>query len=128
MKKKLMVLALLAGGTMFAQTRFSIGINVGGYGRPYAPVSSYYAYNRPPCPGPDYSWVDGYWSQSYGRNFWVAGSWQRRPYNNYYTRGRDWDHDRRDWDRDRDRGYGFRDHDRRDWDRDHDRGYRFRDR
>jgi len=115
--KKLMVLALLAGGSMFAQTRFSIGINVGGYGRPYAPVSSY-VYERPPCPGPDYSWVDGYWSQSYGRNFWVAGSWQRRPYNNYYVRGREWDHDR---------GYRFRDHDR-DRDRDYDRGYRFRDR
>src|SRR5216683_2991674 len=52
MKKKLMVLALLAGGTMFAQTRFSIGINVGGYGRPYAPASSYYVYDRPACPGP----------------------------------------------------------------------------
>ena len=120
MKKKLMVLALLAGGSMFAQTRFSIGINVGGYGRPYAPVSSY-VYDRPACPGPDYSWVDGYWSQDRGRNFWVAGSWQRRP--NYYTRGRDWDRDRdynrgRDWDRDRDYNRG------RDWDRD--RGFRFR--
>jgi WXXGXW repeat (2 copies) len=114
MKKKMMVLALLAGGSMFAQTRFSIGINVGGYGRPYAPVSSY-AYNRPPSPGPDFVWVDGYWSQDRGRNFWVAGYWQRRPYQYYAPR--------RDWDRDGDRG--FRDRGR-DWDRDGDRGYRFR--
>ncbi|HEY6392627.1 MAG TPA: hypothetical protein VIX89_15200 [Bryobacteraceae bacterium] len=101
MKKKLMVLALLAGGSMFAQTRFSIGINVGGYGRPYAPVSPY-AYGRPASPGPDFVWVDGYWSHDRGRNFWVPGYWERRPYH-FYGRGRDWDRDG-----DRDRGFRFR--------------------
>ena len=114
MKKKLMVLALLAGGSMFAQTRFSIGVNAGGYGRPYAPVSSY-AYERPPRPGPDYVWVDGYYTHVRGRNFWVAGFWQRRPHQVYW-RGRDFD-----------RGYD-RDFRYRDRDRDYDREYRFKGR
>ncbi len=118
---------------MFAQTRFSIGINVGGYGRPYAPVSSY-AYNRPPCPGPGYTWVDGYWSQDYGRNVWVAGYWQRPAYQYQYApqyqypRARDWDRDGdrgfRDRDRDGDRGFRNRDRDYRDGDR----GYGYRGR
>lgn len=53
---------------MFAQTRFSVGI---GFNQA-APV---YASNIPPCPGPGYSWVDGYWSQNYGRPVWIAGYW-----------------------------------------------------
>jgi hypothetical protein len=86
---------------MFAQTRFSIGVNVGGYRRPYAPVSSYVG-GRPPYPGADYVWVDGYWTQVRGRSFWVAGSWQRRPYR-VYSHGRDWDRDHYRGDRFRDR-------------------------
>ncbi len=126
MKTKLLVLVLLAGGSMFAQTRFSFGINIvgraPGYYSPgyYAPVPAY-ASVRPPCPGPDYSWVDGYWDRNYGRNVWVAGYWTRvaprydRPrYYERYERRFDRDHDR-DWDHDRD-------HDRR-YGRDYDRGY-----
>ena len=75
MKTKLMVLALLAGGSMFAQTRFSIGIGVGGYQPGYAPAPAY-AFNQPPMPGPDYDWVDGYWSGSGPRHSWIAGLFQ----------------------------------------------------
>ena len=63
MKKKLLVLAALAAGSMFAQTRFSIGVGVGGYGSGYAPAPAY-VYAAPHRPGPDYYWVDGITGQS----------------------------------------------------------------
>src|ERR1700730_14025936 len=77
MKTKLLAMMLLAGGAMFAQTRFSIGVGFGGHGAGFYQPPPSYAYNIPPCPGPDYTWVDGYWSQDYGRNTWVAGYWNR---------------------------------------------------
>jgi hypothetical protein len=73
-KLKLLAVALIAGGTMFAQPRVSIGIGVGGYGPP--PV---YAQAVPACPGPGYTWVDGYWVPQGGRNVWIAGFW-RAPF------------------------------------------------
>jgi hypothetical protein len=80
MKTKLGVVAvaLMAGGTMFAQPRVSIGVGVGGYGPGYYPPPAYAQY-MPPCPGPDYAWSDGYWVPRGGRNVWMNGSW-RRPY------------------------------------------------
>jgi hypothetical protein len=88
MKTKLLVLALLAGGSIFAQTRFSVGINLGGGSRGYytqGPPA--YAVAVPPCPGPDYFWTDGYWSQGYG-SAWVNGYWARRPYDGgFYQAG-----------------------------------------
>lgn len=66
----------------------------------------------PPCPGPGYFWVNGY----YDRGYWMAGRWEFRG---HVDRDRYWDHDRgwhRGWDRDYDRG---RD---RDFDRGRDRG------
>jgi len=74
MKKtlKFMALALVAGGTMFAQTRFSVGIHVGGYGAPPVYAAAY----RPPCPGPGYAWVDGYWGFDGGRRVWIDGFWR----------------------------------------------------
>lgn len=74
----------------------------------------------PPCPGPGYSWVAGY----YDGGYWVPGRWNYVGVGyGYYGGGyrvehRDWDHDRRDWDRDR-RGW---DNDRRGHDRDDFRG------
>lgn len=79
----------------------------------------------PPCPGPGYEWVAGYYSGGY----WIPGRWAyvgARYYDRdgdgdgYRAYGRDWDRDRwrdrdRDWDRDR-----WRDRDRN-WDRDRDR-------
>jgi hypothetical protein len=67
MKTKLLAMMLLAGGSMFAGPRFSIGV---GFGTPPA-----YAANIPPCPGPGYTWVDGYWTNNYGRQVWVPGFW-----------------------------------------------------
>ena len=101
MKTKLLVLVLLAGGSMFAQTRFSFGVNIGGR------APGYYAAVRPAYPGPGYVWVDGYWDRNYGRNVWVAGYWTRPAprYEERYERDRDRDHDR---DRDRRYGNGFR--------------------
>ena len=84
MKTKLVAMMLLAGGSMFAQTRVSIGIGFGGHGAGFYQPPPSYASNIPPCPGPDYVWVDGYWSQDYGRNTWVAGYWNRQPFNNDY--------------------------------------------
>jgi hypothetical protein len=107
-KLRLLAVAMLAGGTMFAAPRVSIGvgIGVGGYGpSAYAPRA--YTQNQPPCPGPGYTWVDGYWTPQGGRNVWTDGYW-RQPvapryveprYDNQY-RGHDRD------DRDRDRGPG----------------------
>jgi hypothetical protein len=53
MKKAMAVMMLLAGG-MFAAPRVAVGI---GFGIP-APV----AVVRPVCPGPGYTWVNGYWA------------------------------------------------------------------
>jgi hypothetical protein len=92
MKTKLLALALLAGGSMFAQSRFSVGVNVGGIGGYYTQAPPQYAAEIPPCPGPDYIWTDGYWAD----NGWINGFWARRPYAtgyviapryNYYARG-----------------------------------------
>ena len=79
MKTKLLAMMLLAGGSMFAQTRFSVGVGFGG-GSDFYQQPPAYASNIPPCPGPDYSWVDGYWSQGYGGASWVAGYWSRQPF------------------------------------------------
>ena len=86
MKTKLMALVLLAGGSMFAQTRFSIGIGIGGYQPGYLAAPAY-AHIQPPCPGPDYDWVDGYWSRDSRRNTWIDGYWTRQPYRRGYYNG-----------------------------------------
>jgi len=79
MKTKLLALALLAAGSTFAETRFNIGIGVGS-GYP-APVAAY----RAARPGPDYVWVDGYWTRTGWRRHWTPGYWMRRPYQGSYV-------------------------------------------
>jgi hypothetical protein len=97
MKSKLLALALLTGASMFAQTRFSVGVGVGpAYP---APVYSY----RTARPGPDFVWVDGYWARDGWRRHWVPGYWTRQS------------HYRGDFDR---RYEGYRGYDRD--------GYRYR--
>src|SRR4051794_5794130 len=76
MKTKLLALALLAGGSLFAETRFSISIGTGGYDRGYYPPAPY-AVVQPPCPGPGYNWVEGYYGD---RHAWVPGYWARPSY------------------------------------------------
>jgi len=78
MKTKLMVILLAASGAMFAGTRVSIGVSLGGpagYGA--APVSAY----QPPCPGPGYVWIDGSYD-AYGN--WFDGYWALPPYAGAY--------------------------------------------
>jgi hypothetical protein len=124
MRTKLLVGLLLAGSSLFAETHVSIGIAVGGYGNGYyaPPPRAVVAY-APPCPGPGYAWVDGYWYQVGYRRFWHAGYWAppvySRPYrvdpryegyyeNRYYSerlddRDRCYRDGRRRYDRDDDR-------------------------
>ncbi len=79
MKTRLMALLLAAGGSLFAETHFSIGVRIGGYA-PVAPPPVAVAY-RPPCPGPGYVWIDGY-RDGYGQ--WYAGYWAMPPYPGSY--------------------------------------------
>ena len=55
----------------------------------------------PPCPGPDTSWIAGYYSSGY----WVAGSWNYVGLGFAPARGRFY------IDRDHDRGYAYADRD-----------------
>jgi len=63
MKKKILAGLLLAGGTMFAAPRIGFGINIG------APAPVVVA-AVPPCPGPGYVFIDGYWQLPAGRVVW----------------------------------------------------------
>lgn len=83
MKTKLLTLVLLAGGSLFAKTHFSIGIGIGTpiyYAPPPPPVVVY----APPCPDPDYAWIVGYWYPVGARFVWRAGYWARPPYAGAY--------------------------------------------
>jgi hypothetical protein len=115
--------AVLAGGMVLgtntaeaAQWRVAVGVGNAAY--------------IPPCPGPGYSWVNGY----YDAGYWVPGYWNYvgGVSYSYYDRGsyrhydrdssRRWDRDHRYYDRDDHRRYDRDDH--RDRDHDHDRGRR----
>jgi hypothetical protein len=72
MKKKLMALMLLAGGSMFAATRFSVGVSVGSpsyYTPGYYTAPAYAPAYAPPCPGPGYTWSNGAWRAPVVNNF-----------------------------------------------------------
>jgi hypothetical protein len=115
MKSKLIAGLVLAAGTLLAGPRFSAGVVMGG-GQRYD-GSAYYATARPPCPGPGYYWVEGYWFRDRGYRAWRPGYWAAPRYSappQYYNGYRDRDRDRREDRRD----------DRRRDDRREDRGYR----
>lgn len=78
MKKRFMVLLLVAGGSLFAETHFSIGVQVGAPRYYSGPAVVAY---RPPCPGPGYIWVPGYYN-NYGN--WFNGYWATPPYAGAY--------------------------------------------
>jgi hypothetical protein len=95
MKTRFFILMLLAGSSLFARTRVSIGIGVGGYGPAYGPAYvdaydyGYYPppppppvayYAPPPYPGPGYTWIGGYYYPVGPRYSWRAGYWARPPY------------------------------------------------
>jgi len=105
MKTKLLAMMLLAGGSMFAQTRFSIGLGFGSQGGGSYQAPPAYASDIPPCPGPGYTWVDGYWTNDYGREAWVPGYWNAPPVFTYQPAPR---FDNRFFDRD-DQRFGDRD-------------------
>jgi hypothetical protein len=71
MKKKILAGLLLAGSTMFAAPRVSIGI---GFGAPRPVVVD----AAPPCPGPGYVFVDGYWQLPRVDRDWHA-DYRRAP-------------------------------------------------
>ena len=97
MKTKFLVGMLLAGSTLFAAPRVSIGIGLGGYGYVPPPVvyaTPYPVYTAPypvyatPYPGYGYTWVDGYWYYAGPRRLWRAGYWAPRAYGRSYYYGR----------------------------------------
>jgi hypothetical protein len=136
MKPTLLVL-LLAGTSLFAETHVSIGI---GFGTPVyypPPPPPIVTYAPPPCPGPGYVWVPGYWHPIGTRYSWHAGYWAAAPYpgaywvapryskHRYYSgywqrpqhiryRNYDdrWEYRGQRWDRDGSRHYRDRDHGR----------------
>jgi hypothetical protein len=64
MKKKILAGLLLAGSTMFAAPRVSFGI---GFGVPAPVVVAPPVYAAvPPCPGPGYVFVNGFWQLPVG--------------------------------------------------------------
>jgi hypothetical protein len=77
--KKLLGTALLfvtmmlaVGGTASAQ--ISLGIRIG------APPPARAEHAQPRRPGPDYTWIGGYWYPVSGKYKWHAGYWTRPPY------------------------------------------------
>ena len=115
MKKKLLALALLGAGSMFAQV--SLGIRIG------PPPQPRIVRVRPNQPGAGWVWVDGYSYPQGNRYRWHDGYWTRPPYdganwigpryqegmfyNGYWggSRAERFEHDHR-WDRERgDRDY-----------------------
>ena len=81
MKTKLLAVLLLAGSSLFAAPRVFVGVGLGPY--PAAPAVAYV----PPCPGPGYAWVGGYYYPSGARWAWRAGYWAHRPYAHAYWVG-----------------------------------------
>jgi hypothetical protein len=52
---------------------------------------------RGPMPGPGYAWVDGYWAPNGHRYRWIAGRWDRPPYEGAYWNHPHYDHHRQGW-------------------------------
>ena len=109
MKTKLMILGLLAGSSMFAATRFSIGVGIGAPAPVYtAPAYGYaapaYGYNYG-YTTPDYGYTTpsyGYTTPSYGYTY-IAPRYDRDWDRDHYRRDDRWrEHERYEHRRDRD--------------------------
>jgi len=66
MKTKLLAMMLLAGGAVFAQSRVSVGVGIGGFGGGFYQSAPPYVYGAPPCPDPYDTLVNGYCVEGYG--------------------------------------------------------------
>jgi len=112
MKTQLLILMALAGASAFAQPRFSIGVNIGGYpgygpggyyfAAPLPPPPVYYypplpppVYYAPPRPVPGFVWGSGYyypvrrgysWYGTLGPNaVWIGPRyWTNRYFGGYW--------------------------------------------
>jgi len=108
-KKLLLLMLVIAGSSAFSQV--SIGITIG------PPPPPRVVRVLPPSPGPEFTWVEGYWYPVGHHYKWHAGYWTRPPYP-----GARWVAPQHDgerffeghWDGER----GRREHDHH-WDRDH---------
>lgn len=49
-------------------------------------------YHRPPRPGFDFVWIDGYWAWHGGRHVWIGGRWDRPPHGHRHWRQPRWEH------------------------------------
>ena len=77
MKSKWMAVMLMAGGAMLAPAQVAVGVQFGRPAPVMAPAPVAVDAYRPPCPGPGYVWIDGYYDQ-YGN--WIEGYWALPPY------------------------------------------------
>lgn len=75
MKTQILALSVFAAVSAFAETNFSIGINIG-----TPPPPPRLMYVHPPSPGPGYTWIDGYWGADGPRYVWYEGYWSQPPY------------------------------------------------
>ena len=73
----LAVSALLLVPASTASAQISFGFRIG---PPPAPR----AYRVPRRPGPDYTWIEGYWYPQGSRYTWHNGYWTRPPYEGAY--------------------------------------------
>ncbi|MFN8006289.1 MAG: hypothetical protein U0V70_04540 [Terriglobia bacterium] len=74
----LMMTMLLASTSVFA-TEISIGVTIGS---PPPPPPPNVVYAHPPCPGPEFVWIPGYWYPvgKHHKYKWHEGYWTRPPY------------------------------------------------
>ena len=90
MKTKMLLIAALLGAaalTANAGVRFSFSFGLPApvvvstpvvYATPVTPAPVTVVQTVPTCPGADYVWVAGYWSNQPTGRVWVPGAWQYR--------------------------------------------------
>lgn len=88
MKSKLLALMLMAGTSAFAQSRFSVGIAIGGGSRYYAPPPVYYPQVRPYVYSsvPEWAGGAGYWGEDPDRQHRRAEWYGLRNHNQHERR------------------------------------------
>ena len=98
MKQKLLVAAMVVGGTLLS------GCAVGGRG--YYGSGAYVRYGPPApryygaigrAPGPGYVWADGYYDWRGNSYYWNNGRWMRPPRNRSVWVSPMWRQDRGGW-------------------------------